>query len=492
MKTLFIIKIFVAACFLSGCSRQQRYSIFLSPELEGRYGQDGKDIRIKEVSIRLNDARVKSILTDAWRKMVEQEAVQQFESELIEIDTEIPGLIEIRNLISECQRRIYISNRGLADDVDLMINLFPSVEITQRDKRVTSIKVDKQSLLIILFGDRSSVANKYSIGLIPLSDAGSDVLVSEENLVDRSSVFVRLFGHLCGVDNGVELRSDNWLVANRLVAQQIKNRKNREFRVVKWKEFFRGKESNRLVAGQRFEVPIDNFAIPVRWVPGGQFAMGSRAGEPGRLDDEVQHQVLIRNGFLVCETECTQEIWVAMMTNNPSHFKGGSLPVEQVSWDSAVEFCRKLTDYHIAEGLIPSGVSWRLPTEAEWEYVCRAGSPRDFPGDINLMGWTLENAGYKTHPVGLKKPNEWGISDMNGNVWEWCLDWYNNYPRDTSVDPLSQSVSMGRVFRGGGWYLDRRYGRSASRRWSAPNLKYSYVGFRPVLAFSVTPSTERH
>jgi formylglycine-generating enzyme required for sulfatase activity len=231
----------------------------------------------------------------------------------------------------------------------------------------------------------------------------------------------------------------------------------------------------------------------------GRFFMGSPQSETDRESDEAQHEVTLTRPFLMSATEVTQGQWEAVMGSNPSNFKGSKdLPVENVSWYNCVEFCNKLS---AREGLTPAytiqgtDVSWnraatgyRLPTEAEWEYACRAGTRTkynfgDRDADLGRAGRYDSNSGSKTHPVGAKTANAWSLYDMHGNVWEWCWDWYGEYPTGGVNDPAGPGQGANRVLRGGSWLGEARYCRSANRNYCDPGLSYSNIGFR-VLAGS--------
>ena len=203
--------------------------------------------------------------------------------------------------------------------------------------------------------------------------------------------------------------------------------------------------------------------------------MGSLECEPGRCPDEIPHEVSISDGFWMLETEVTQEMWKSVMGNVPSVFHGVRLPVEQVGWVDCVEFCRKLSE--------KLGVPVALPTEAQWEYACRAGSAGPFAGNLEEMAWFGTNSENRTHSVGMKKPNAWGLYDMHGNVWEWCLDWYaeDAYADGPSIDPHAPKRGVNRVYRGGGWYGGERFCRSAYRNYYAPNFRSYGLGFRIIL-----------
>lgn len=210
----------------------------------------------------------------------------------------------------------------------------------------------------------------------------------------------------------------------------------------------------------------------------GTFKMGSPENEKGRDDDEVLHQVTLTRGFEMADAPVTQAQWNKIMGTNPSHFtqSGSDAPVEQVNWDDAVAWCAKIAEQH-------PGWDYRLPTEAEWEWACRAGTsgPWNVPGaTVDDLGWYEGNAGGKTHPVRRKRPNAWGLYDCHGNVWEWCADWFGAYPQRAVADPTGPSNGEFRVLRGGSWYDGAGYCRSADRDWYDPGFRFVIIGFRPV------------
>ena len=208
-------------------------------------------------------------------------------------------------------------------------------------------------------------------------------------------------------------------------------------------------------------------------IPGGTFQMGS-----DEYDNEKPIHPVTLSPFHIGKYQITQAQWQAVMRNNPSHFKGDNLPVEQVSWQAAFEFCLKLSE--------KTGKEYRLPTEAEWEYACRAGSTTrycsgDDEASLEKYAWYDKNAGGKTHPVGEKLPNDWGLYDMHGNVWEWCQDWYNEnyYKQSPKENPQGSSSGQYRVLRGGSWY-DYFNCRSANRVGFAPDVIDPPFGVRVV------------
>jgi formylglycine-generating enzyme required for sulfatase activity len=222
------------------------------------------------------------------------------------------------------------------------------------------------------------------------------------------------------------------------------------------------------------------------WIPPGSFVMGSPVGEEGRGSDEIQHTVTLTQGFWLSDHEVTQAEYLAIMGNNPSKFRGGSLPVEQVVWDEAVAYCQKLTERERAAGRISAQQAYRLPTEAEWEYAARAGTTGARHAELDAIAWWSGNSGGQTRPVKGKEANAWGLHDMIGNVWEWCGDWYGVYPGGLSTDPMGLSSGSVRVDRGGSWANDSGSLpgslRSAMRGRAFPTVRSYGVGFRPALS----------
>jgi formylglycine-generating enzyme required for sulfatase activity len=206
-------------------------------------------------------------------------------------------------------------------------------------------------------------------------------------------------------------------------------------------------------------------------IPAGQFDMGSNTGYS---DEKPVHRVVISKSFQLGKYEITQGQWKAVMGSNPSYFTGDdNLPVEQVSWNDVQLFIDKMNARN-------DGYRYRLPTEAEWEYACRAGTTGDYAGNLDQMGWYSSNSGGRTHAVGTKTPNPWGLYDMHGNVWEWVQDWYGYgaYPSGTVTDPTGPSSGSYRVARGGSWGGSAPYCRSARRSSSGPGLRSGSLGFR--------------
>ncbi|MFC1792635.1 formylglycine-generating enzyme family protein [Planctomycetota bacterium] len=241
------------------------------------------------------------------------------------------------------------------------------------------------------------------------------------------------------------------------------------------------------ISGPPWNIPDLDMAFA--YVAPGSFSMGSNDSD----QEKPVHKVRITQGYWMGKYEVTQQQYQSIMGNNPSEFKEPSNPVEKVSWNDCVSFCRKLTERERRAGRLPKGNEYRLPTEAEWEYAARGGSRgrgTKYAGSdsIDSVAWYKDNSGEKTHPVGQKKANELGLYDMSGNVWEWCYDCYQEYSSGLQTDPADTSAGRGCTnLRGGAWCYDARASRVTCRfGWGLPaTKKLRYVGLRLVLASPV-------
>ena len=230
----------------------------------------------------------------------------------------------------------------------------------------------------------------------------------------------------------------------------------------------------------------DGVKLEMVLIPAGTFMMGSPNSGKDPKHFETYHQVTISKPFYLGKYTVTQAQWLKVTEKNPSLFQGGQLPVEGISWDDAMGFCVRLKEKF--------GESFRLPTEAEWEYACRAGTTTPYHFGDKLNGTqancdggfpygTTKKGPYleKTSPVGIYRSNAWGLFDMHGNVWEWCEDWYDSYPFDPVTDPRGPEKGSFRVSRGGCWSSIGWFCRSALRSWNPPDRRSNCLGFRLAL-----------
>jgi formylglycine-generating enzyme required for sulfatase activity len=262
--------------------------------------------------------------------------------------------------------------------------------------------------------------------------------------------------------------------------------------------------SRQAAAAARLSLPVhevvdlgDDVNLELILIPAGQFLMGSPAKEKDREGNVAQHRVMITRPFYIGKYEVTQEQWEKVMGMNPSYFKGGKNPVECVNWDDCQRFLKRLNDLGKEKG------RFRLPTEAEWEWACRAGTRTRFcfgdeEGPLGDYAWYDANSGEPTppgdypwysahpgcitHPVGSKEPNAWGLYDCLGNVQEWCEDWYaeDYYAKSPRYDPAGPESGRFRVLRGGSWRYGAECCRSEYRSYSGPDHDGAFIGFRVV------------
>lgn len=265
-------------------------------------------------------------------------------------------------------------------------------------------------------------------------------------------------------------------------------------------------------AGQEWTVP--DLGLKLVHIEPGSFRMGSDDSRAD-ADERPVHDVRLSQRYWMGAFHVTQAEYETLMSRgprpasdeelNPSSFRGARHPVDGVSWDAAVAFCANLTAWERRAGRLPSGYEYRLPTEAEWEFAARGGTQsRGFTysgsNSIDEVAWHYQNSGdrrlsdaswsrqdvvrnhCRTHPVGQKKPNELGLYDMSGNVWEWCSDWGGHYPSNGVTDPQGAETTSGHVYRGGCWNDDATFCRVTYRFYFAPAHVYDCLGFRVVLA----------
>ena len=229
----------------------------------------------------------------------------------------------------------------------------------------------------------------------------------------------------------------------------------------------------------RPKVSLDDIMRNMVYVEGGTFTMGATSEQQNPEDDEKPTHRVSLSSFYIGKYEVTQALWKAVMGSNPSNWKGDNLPVENVSWNDCQTFLRKLNAM--------TGKNFRLPTEAEWEFAARGGNRSrgyQYSGSnvLSDVAWYDDNSGSKTHNVGTKAPNELGIYDMSGNVWEWCQDWKGSYSSSAQTNPKGPSSGSYRVIRCGGWGSSARFCRVANRSSSSPDDWDCYLGLRLALS----------
>ena len=263
--------------------------------------------------------------------------------------------------------------------------------------------------------------------------------------------------------------------------------------------------------GTNNKVPIETFVIQdinleMIKCPAGKFMMGSPKEEYSKAKNDIHkyhkkvfgfeyneklHLVNITKPFYIGKYEVTQKQYSSLTGKNPSRFQNDNKPVEKVTHDEAKAFCDQLNSKY--SNLIPKGYKFALPTEAQWEYACRAGTKTALNNDkdltdynktcqnLNEIAWNMYNCGKSTSDVGKKKPNSWGIYDMHGNVWEWCNDWYGEYPDKEVIDPIGPASGKDKVNRGGSCGDGPSRCRSASRDFCNPKMSGCLLGFRVAL-----------
>ena len=312
--------------------------------------------------------------------------------------------------------------------------------------------------------------------------------------------FLLLFALLA--NGGIKAQDDDsecWEMLSRAKKNYLENREaeaREQFRLLMsicpgsvaneaqaWLQEQKNKQSNSRSSGYNSEIEtftVHGVAFKMVRVAGGTFQMGATSEQGSdAYDDETPVHSVTLSDYYIGQTEVTQELWQAVMGSNPSYFKGDNRrPVESVSWDDCQEFIEKLNRL--------TGKNFRLPTEAEWEYAARGGSKSrgyKYSGSNNpdAVAWYDDNSGGKTHPVAQKQSNELGLYDMNGNVFEWCQDWYGAYSSNSQTNPTGASRGSRRVLRGGNWNYDARIVRVSRRSYRTPDGRNFNFGLRLAL-----------
>jgi formylglycine-generating enzyme required for sulfatase activity len=235
---------------------------------------------------------------------------------------------------------------------------------------------------------------------------------------------------------------------------------------------------------------LPDHGIELLWVEAGRFHLGSPADENSRgVDEGPLTSVEITRGFWLGRTEVTQTQWRAVMGTDPSRFRGSTCPVEQVSWNEAMEFCARVTAHEAATGRLPAGFRYTLPTEAQWEFVAQDGAEGVWNDSPDPYAWHDQNSGGTTRPVATKRANRAGFHDLLGNVWEWCADWYAPYPGGAVQDYSGPKDGFAKASRGGSWWAGPRGQRPANRYRDMPQNGNDDLGFR--IALTAEPGTAR-
>ena len=294
------------------------------------------------------------------------------------------------------------------------------------------------------------------------------------------------------INDALEVRKIKDEIVEQIKAQKAANVQNQEA----WGNISTaGSKETRASTERDFEIAKD-VKIRMCWIPPGEFMMGAPLSEVGRKDSETQHSVKLTKGFWMAKTELTQAQWEKVTGSNPSYFKGNNLPVEQISWNDVCGNSTRTGGFlAMINTRAPNGWRFDIPTEAEWEYASRAGSKEALYSGYEITApigkcrrlddivWYKDNSHQKTHPVGKKKANAWGLHDTLGNLWEWCADGYCNYTSASATDPITPvNGEDGYVIcRGACFGSEPEECRSAKRGWLRRYEKFAYYGVRLVL-----------
>ena len=335
-----------------------------------------------------------------------------------------------------------------------------------------TINLSQQQKLDVAFAELATVQGNLSVNYKPF---GADVYVDGKKIGQSPRVFN---GLLVG-SHKVEIKKDGYGTESKQV--NILEGQTATIAGVLTANTTVATNTASSLSGNTITIPVKNgISIDMVRVEAGTFTMGATSEMEDPYDwEKPTHQVTLTNDYYIGKYEVTQALWKAVMGNNPSNFKGDNLPVEKVSWDDCQEFINKLNRI--------TGKTFRLPTEAEWEYAARGGKKSrgyQYSGSNNIsdVAWYSDNSGNMTNDVGSKQANELGIYDMTGNVWEWCQDRYGRYDSFSQVNPTGANSGSDRVYRGGSWSYTARYCRSSFRLRITSGYRRSFLGFRLVLS----------
>ena len=335
-----------------------------------------------------------------------------------------------------------------------------------------TINLSQQQKLDVAFNELVAIQGNLSVNYKPF---GADVYI-DGNKVGQSP---RVFNGIMVGNHKVEIKKEGYGTESKTV--NILESQTATLSGVLTTNASSSVASGASLSGNTIIIPVkDGISIDMIRVEAGTFTMGATTEMKDPWDDEKPtHQVTLTNDYYIGKYEVTQALWQAVMGNNPSNFKGDNLPVEEVSWNDCQKFISKLNSI--------TGKTFRLPTEAEWEYAARGGKKSrgyQYSGSNNLsdVAWYTDNSGSKTHTVGSKQANELGIYDMSGNVYEWCQDWKGSYSSSSQVNPTGDNSGSYRVGRGGSWGNTARNCRSSCRNDSTPGSRINDLGLRMVLS----------
>ena len=335
-----------------------------------------------------------------------------------------------------------------------------------------TINLSQQQKLDVAFNELAAIQGNLSVNYKPF---GADVYVDGKKVGQTPRVFN---GILVG-NHKVEIKKNGYGTESKQV--NILEGQTATLSGVLTTNTIVSTATGSSLSGNTITIPVkDGISIDMVRVEAGTFTMGAtREMENPWEDEKPAHQVTLTNDYYIGKYEVTQALWQAVMGNNPSYFKGDNLPVEQVSWNDCQKFISKLNRI--------TGKTFRLPTEAEWEYAARGGKKSrgyQYSGSNNIsdVAWYQDNSGSKTHTVGSKQANELGIYDMSGNVWELCHDWKGSYSSSSQVNPTGANSGSYRVYRGGSWSFTARFCRLSYRGYSSPDYRRLNLGLRLVLS----------
>ena len=340
-----------------------------------------------------------------------------------------------------------------------------------------TIQLAQQQKLDVAFDALSAIQGNLSVNFKPF---GSDVYVDGVKVGQSPRVFN---GVLVGNHN-VEIRKSGYATSRQTVTiseGQTASISGSLTSSTSSSSANTLSSSGFSLSGNALTIPVKNgISIEMVKVEAGSFNMGATPEMENPYDSEKPvHRVTLTNNYYIGKYEVTQALWQAVMGSNPSYFKGDDLPVEQVSWNDCQDFISKLNAM--------TGKRFRLPSEAEWEYAARGAKKSrgyQYSGSNTLgdVAWYYGNSGPKIHAVGTKQPNELGIYDMTGNVWEWCQDWFGSYSNSPQTNPIGAASGSGRVYRGGSWGNSAGFCRSSCHFYDTPGYRDCYLGLRLVLS----------